>query len=126
MKLVIDTSILIDQLRGGTRWENLLSNIEKEAELFLPTIVIFELFSGKSTIDKDVIQRINKLLSFFQKIDFSETIAERAGRLYRDISKNLEVPDYIIAASALEIGGTVVTLNRKHFEQIPHLSLYSL
>src|SRR5438128_9349437 len=118
MKLVIDTSILIDYLRGGIKWEELLIKVEKDAEVYLPTIVIFELFSGKSTSNPKIAKEINDFIKFFQKVELTEKIAKRAGELFRDVSKNLGAPDYIIAASALELNATVVTLNKKHFEQI--------
>lgn len=123
MKLVVDTSILIDYLRGGTKWKELLLKVEEGTEFYLPTIVIFELFSGKSSADSRILNRITILLKYFQQIELSEDIAERAGKLYRDINKRFDVPDYIIAASALNIGGTVATLNRKHFVEFPGLEL---
>ena len=126
MKLVIDTSILIDYLRGGVRWENLLNKLEKDDEIYLPTIVVFELFSGGSTSDPKTSERINDFIKYFQKIELTERIARRAGELFRDVSKNLGAPDYIIAASALEMNARLVTLNKKHFEQIPSLNLYPL
>ena len=126
MKVVIDTSILIDYLRGGTKWEAFIENVDKEAELFLPTVVIFELFSGSSTKNQQKKQDVVDLLKQFHKIDLDEQIAKRAGELFRDLKKNLQVPDYIVAASALETGAAVLTLNTKHFQQIPHLSLYPL
>ncbi|KKU64223.1 MAG: hypothetical protein UX87_C0009G0020 [Candidatus Amesbacteria bacterium GW2011_GWA1_47_16] len=124
MKLVIDTSILIDYLRGGMKWEELLGRLEKDTELYLPTIVIFELFSGKSTSKPEIAKKINEFLSFFQKVELTEGIARRAGELFRDMNKNLGAPDYIIAASAIELNATLVTLNISHFAQIAHLSLY--
>ena len=124
MKLVLDTSILIDHLRGGDKWKKILKTLEEEAEFFIPTIVFFELYSGKSSQDPKTSHRILNLVNAFQRIELNEKIATRAGQIYRDINKTLEVPDYIIAASALELGATVLTLNRKHFEQIPHLGLY--
>ena len=126
MKLVIDTSILIDYLSGGVRWENLLDKLEKDDEIYLPTIVIFELFSGGSTSDPKTSERINDFIKYFQKIELTEKIARSAGELFRDVNKNLGAPDYIITASALEMNARLVTLNKKHFEQIPSLSLYPL
>jgi predicted nucleic acid-binding protein len=127
MKLLIDTSILIDNLRGGTVFLDLLDAIEKEnALLYLPTVVIFELFSGKSTKQEAIEVRINTLVNIFERIELTDRIAKRAGELYRDINKQLGAPDYIIAATALELHASVVTLNRKHFQHIPQLSLYSL
>lgn len=124
MRIVVDTSILIDHLRGGTKWEAFIADVDKDAELFLPTIVIFELFSGSSTKNPRKRQDIVNFLKQFRNIDLDEQIAKRAGELFRDFKKTLQVPDYIIAASALEIGGIVATLNRKHFEDISGLSLY--
>jgi len=125
MKLVVDTSVLIDHLRGGNTWGRLLTKIDGEdIELFIATVAIFELFSGTSSKETSAMLKINKLLKNFQKIELTEKIAMWAGELYRDVDKTLQVPDYIIAASCLSIEGTIVTLNRKHFEQIPHLDLY--
>jgi len=43
-----------------------------------------------------------------------------------NLTHRLGAADYIIAASALELGAKVLTLNAKHFKQIPHLSPYPL
>lgn len=125
MKLVIDTSIVIDYLRNGAAGIQFFEE-KKEVDFFLPTIVIFELFSGKSTQSKKVQQKIISFIEYFQRVEFTEEIAIKAGELYRDVNKTLQISDYIIAASALTIGGVVVTLNKRHFEQIPNLILYPL
>lgn len=126
MKLVLDTSIIIDYLRGDNYWGRLLVEVERDTVFYLPTIVIYELFSGKGTQRVEVVEAINNFLKYFNRIELTEKIAKNAGRLYRDSRGYASAGDYIIAASALEIGGTVVTLNRKHFGQIPNLTLYSL
>lgn len=125
MKLVIDTSIIIDYLRGGIKWEEFLKGVDRESELFLPTGVVFELYSGQSTKKPSVSENILNLLKKFEAVDLNAGIAKRAGELCRDIGRHISPLDYIIAASALDMGGTVVTLNRKHFEQIPGLAVYS-
>ena len=127
MKLVIDTSVLIDKLRGGNRWDIFLDDVDKEeTELFLPTVVAFELFSGKSSSDRKVFKIILNITKNFQLIELTWNIAKRAGEIYRDNFSTLEVPDYIIAATAIEINATVVTFNKKHFERIPGVSIYPL
>ncbi|MGH7202879.1 MAG: type II toxin-antitoxin system VapC family toxin [Candidatus Levyibacteriota bacterium] len=126
MRLVIDTSILIDHLRGGAKWEELLNTVEHDAEIYLPTVGIFELFSGKSTANPQVAREINEFIKFFQKVELTEKIAKGAGELYRDINKTLGAPDYIIAATTLELSASLVTLNKKHFQQITRLNLYPL
>lgn len=128
MRLVVDTSVLIDHLRKGIAWKTVLAEIEgrDDIELLIPTIVIFELFSGASSKNPAIQAEINNLLEDFRKIHLDEGIAVRAGELSRDIHRAIQAPDYIIAASAIEVGGAVVTLNRKHLEQIPGLDLYPL
>ncbi len=126
MKVVVDSSIIIDYLRGGTKWEKFIASAGEEVELFLPTMAIFELFSGKSTKNPRKVRDMLDFISQFRRMDLDDKIAKRAGEIYRDMSATLQVPDYIIAASALEINGMVVTLNKKHFAQIPNLVLYPL
>ena len=126
MKIIVDTSIFIDHLRGGTVWKKIVDEIGGDTGLFVPTIVLFELFSGESTKDPIVVSAIYRLLSNFRRIDLNEEISTQAGQLFRDTKKTLQVPDCIIAASALQVNAMVATLNKKHFEQVPNLSLYEI
>ncbi|KKT74577.1 MAG: hypothetical protein UY20_C0004G0004 [Candidatus Yanofskybacteria bacterium GW2011_GWA1_48_10] len=126
MKLILDTSIIVDKLRGGDRWDRVLGQLTKEDELYLPTIVVLELFAGTSTRRPEVAKKIRRLLTFFNILDLTTDIAQRAGEIYRDVTVTLDLPDYIVAASALEIGATVITLNQKHFSKIPGIRIYQL
>lgn len=126
MKVVVDSSIIIDYLRGGKKWDDFIDSVERNTQLFLPTVVIFELFSGNSTRNRHNLQKMITFIHEFQRIDLNESIAKAAGELFRDGKIKIQAADYIIAASALEIGGAVLTLNQKHFQQIPHLPLYPL
>lgn len=124
MELVCDTSILIDKLRGGKKWDEFVESVEDDVNLYLPTIVVFELYSGKSTKSAVEVEKLNKVTKHFERVDLSEQIAVRAGGIYRDGVKDLQVPDYVIAATALELGAEVVTLNRKHFEKVPGVKIF--
>lgn len=128
MKIIVDSSIIIDYLRGGKKWDDFISVAETEqnSQLFLPTIVIFELYSGASTRSIKKLQEMIYFINQFERIDLNEHIARLAGELSRDAKQRIQAPDYIIAASALSINAVVLTLNKKHFEQIPHLALYPL
>lgn len=127
MRLVVDTSILIDYLRGGTVGMKVFSQIKREnGKLFIPTIVIFELYSGKSIEDFTVLKTVTEFIRFFEKVELTEEIAIRAGSIYRQIGKSIGPQDYIIAATALDLNATIVTLNKKHFQQIPNLALYPI
>lgn len=125
---MIDSSIIIDYLRGGKKWEEFitLSEVGQDLQLFLPTIVIFELYSGTSTKNARQLQRMIYFISRFERIDLNYDIAKLAGELLRDTKHRIQVSDYIIAASALSINAAVVTLNKRHFEQIPNINIYPL
>lgn len=125
MKLVIDTSILIDKLRGGTKWDEFLNVLDDDVELYLPSIVIFEMFSGKSSKKKEITKKIVNFRKYFREIGLTPEIAKRAGEINRDVPMSLDLPDYIIASTAIEIGAQIVTLNKKHFTQIPQVVIYS-
>ncbi len=126
MKIVVDSSIIIDYLRGGKKWDDFIDSASRDTQLFLPTVVIFELFSGSSTKNGHKLQEMIAFIHEFQRIDLNESIARVAGELFRDAKIKIQAADYIIAASALDIGGIVVTLNKKHFQQITGVSIYPL
>ncbi|SRR5258705_5961096 len=125
MRYIFDTSILIDGLRTGKNARDTVALFDnKDNFLYISSITAFELFAGLSSKKIDQIKKIKKLLDYFEIIDLNWNIGKIAGEIYRDKAKNLQVPDYIIAATALEIGATVVTLNKKHFEKIENLLIY--
>lgn len=126
MRYVIDTSVIIDLLRGGSIWQKFIGEIDDNSSLMISAVTVFELFSGLSTKDAQVAKKIEHFLKNFEIIGVDYEIGILAGTIFRDIARDLEVPDYIIAASALTVRATVVTLNKKHFEKIPSLSIYSL
>ena len=126
MKLVIDTSVLIDKLRGGEKWDVFLEGVGEEVELYLPSIVVFELFSGIGSRKTEVVKMILNLRRYFRDVDLTWDIGRMAGEINRDLPHSLDIPDYIIGATALIIGAQVVTLNTKHFQKILGLSIYPL
>ena len=127
MKLVLDTSILIDFLRKGKTAREFFDRVEeKNPEFFIPTIVIYELFGGKSSANPSVSIKITNVIRFFKRVELTEQIAIQAGKLYRNLGSQISSEDYIIAASAMSINAQVVTLNKKHFQKIPGVQLYDL
>ena len=79
MKFVIDTNILIDKFRGGKEFDIFLAKLDKDSELYLPSIVFFELFSGKSSKKERVTNDILSLKKTFHLVDMTLEIAKKAG-----------------------------------------------
>lgn len=127
MNYLFDTNIIIDALRLNKKAREVFIKFDNNNDhIFISSITAFELFSGISSKDSEQRKKIDQLLKYFTEVDLNWQISKLAGEIYRDKIKSLEVPDYIIAATAMEIGALVVTLNKKHFSQIPNLMLYSL
>ncbi|MEK9171177.1 MAG: type II toxin-antitoxin system VapC family toxin [Patescibacteria group bacterium] len=124
-KVVIDTSIIIDFTRAGTgQLPDLIEAAKSdEIELFIPTVVILELWIGKSMQQSKNTAAAEKLFSGIKRIDLVESIAKLAGKLLR---KNLLTGpmDAVIAASALELNAKLATGNRRHFEKVKNLRLF--
>ena len=117
-KVVIDTSIIIDFTRAGTgQLPDLIEAAKSdEIELFIPTVVILELWIGKSMQQSKNTVAAEKLFSR-NKTDRSCRINSQIGR--KIVEKNLLTGpmDAIIAASALELNAKLATGNRRHFEK---------
>ena len=109
-ELLVDTDVLVDHLRGARRFE-------PAATVHVSVITRAELFAGRATEEASVV----RLLAPFIEHAVDAIVAERAGRIRR--THGLRLPDALIAATALEHGLTLVTRNRRDFEDVSDLRL---
>lgn len=116
MKL-LDTDIFIDFLRG-TSYAHAF--IERHAdEIIFAAITEAELLSGKMCNNSRERENLLHFLSQFEKIPLDNPLVQIAGDLRRTYT--IEMPDAIIAATALVVNATLVTRNKKDFEKIKEL-----
>ena len=107
----MDTDVLVDHLRGARR-------LGRTVDQFAYSVVTrAELFAGRQTNEETV----RTLLAPMREIAVDRAIAERAGRLRRELP--ILMPDALIAATALELGLTLATRNRRDYELVAGLSL---
>lgn len=124
--VVIDTSIIISHLRGisGDLGQLLTLKDQDKITIFIPHIVIVELFAGQEAKKKTDRQRLEKIIEKFASVELSVESAKQAGDLVRIYSQIPDANDLIIAAIAMEQEAQIATHNRKHFEQIRGVKLF--
>ncbi len=121
---VVDTSILIEYLRKEQKSRSILFQFAADYDLFMPTLVAFELWAGTTNETRQ--QELQRLMALFTPLPLNSTIAEEAGKLYRHLKRHnqlLEIRDLLIAAHALQLQLPLLTLNYRHFERVPQLNL---
>lgn len=110
-ELLLNTNVCIDHLRGARA----LTRATQDA--WYSVLTRCELFAGRDTEE----ERVVRLLASHNEIEVDRAIAERAGRLRREI--RLGFADAVIAATALERGLVLVTRNERDFVRVPGLRL---
>jgi tRNA(fMet)-specific endonuclease VapC len=122
-RVVIDTDILIDHLRGFLPARVFLNLIyDKKMTAFISTVTVMELLSGKSALEENRRIKIERLLSLFTPVDATYVIAQKAGELRRRFGVN--PIDSLIAATALILNCKLITCNISHYKIIPELNIY--
>ena len=111
--VLVDTDIFIDHLRGAVQMK------AGRRRLSYSVITRAELSAGVTGTDLAA-----RVLAPFREISVDRAIAERAGRIRRE--SGLRMPDALIAATALERKLSLVTRNKKHFDQVRGLRITSL
>lgn len=127
-KIIIDTSLLISHLRGISDDFKILEakRVKEDITLLIPNIVIIELFTGEETRKKEIREKIDKLIEGLEVVDLTVVSAKKAGELQRTYKQIPDLPDFIIAAIALEQEAQIATHNAKHFKQIRGVKLFNL
>ena len=125
VKIIVDSSILIDHLRQKS--ERFIRLAERQDQgrikILIPFIVVTELFVGRSVSNKKTEKLIDELLDKVELVGLTRKSAKLAGRLIQDYPQLNDPYDVLIAAIALEQKATVATLNMKHFKIIKDLKL---
>jgi predicted nucleic acid-binding protein len=115
-RLVVDTDVLIDGLRGHPKARAWFE--EQTERLCISALTVAELYAGVREGPER--GNLRAFLSAFQIIDLSGEIAAQAGLYRRDYGKShgTGIADATIAATAQAANATLVTLNMKHFPML--------
>jgi len=121
--VLLDTNILIEILKGN---DKTISKIEAlEAKLSISIITVMELYY--SALNKAELAKLEKFVSLFNIIELNENISKKATRLVKRYAKShtLDIPDSLIASTALVLNAKLVTYNTKGFTYIDGIVLYN-
>lgn len=122
MILVIDSSVLIDHLRGDQRaTDRIRSASEAGDELWSVTPVRTEILAGALPGEAGPIER---LLGQLRWLDVTMDLAEAAGRIAQTYCRShpgVDTVDYLVAATTEHLAGQLVTLNVRHFPMLSGL-----
>lgn len=117
-RTVLDTTVLIDVLRGdpaAVAWLSEQSEIPACSE-----VTRAEVLRGVRSGERAATER---LLSALRWVAVDERVSRRAGDLGRKYrrGRDLAVADLLIAATAMELDAALATANTKHFPMFPRL-----
>jgi len=112
---LLDSGILILQLRNQPGYVALLEQLSDQGMLFISTMTRFEILQGMKERER---KKTFDTLKVLESLPVVDDIAEKAGELVRDWRSKgvtLGISDVLIAATALHLSLTLVTTNPRHF-----------
>lgn len=134
MGLILDSSVVIDAERRGETVERLIERIVRstgDQEAALSAVGLTEIVHGVYRASTPAIRSrreafLGELLADLTVYPYTKETAMLAGKLDGEQqSKGVVVPfaDLLIGATALALSFSVLTVNVRHFERIPGLSV---
>ncbi|MFU8869850.1 type II toxin-antitoxin system VapC family toxin [Natronococcus sp.] len=126
--MILDTSFLIDVLRGNEEVETTVQRVDSAGSAHVSAVTVMELWEGihRSSASERERTAVENLLIDVRELPFDRDCAMTAGELNATLSRAgtpIEDPDVMIAATALVHDIPVVTNNVDHFDRIDDLEI---
>jgi len=118
-RLLLDTDVLIDFLRGQPQAVQLLEDTDYES--YLSAVSVAELYVGvRDGREREV---LDQLVGLLRTIEISTKITQQAGLWRREYGKShgTGIIDALIAACADALQIPLATLHVKHFPMLPEV-----
>jgi hypothetical protein len=123
--VLCDTDVMIEFFKGNTSVKNILESDILPENIALSSISVMELYFGAK--NKKELILIKKFLSNFEILKLNEEITDISLNLIEIYSKShgLKIPDALIGATSIYNEMPLFTYNKKDFNFIKELKLYS-
>jgi len=120
--ILCDTNVIIETLKGDEKTIKIMESIGLE-NIAISSVTVMELYFG--ALNKRELNKIKKHLKALNIVHFDNDVSELAVSMIESYSKShgLQIPDAIIAATALSLEIKLFTLNLKDFRYIDGLKL---
>ena len=121
MAILIDSTVLIDVLRGHPDARTFLADAHRSASLVSITPVRTEVLGG---VRDEMVRGTFALLRTIDWVEVDVELADVAAafmRKYRAAHAGIGAVDYLLAAAAVQVGGMVATSNVRDFPMFPGL-----
>ncbi|MEZ5535857.1 MAG: type II toxin-antitoxin system VapC family toxin [Thiolinea sp.] len=120
--IVLDTNVLIEILKGNPGTLEIIGQLNETPAI--STITAMELLYG--ALNKQELLQLEKFISHFEHLHLNEDISGIAFKLIRNYAKShtLDIPDSLIAATAMYYKAALFSYNIKDFRFIPRLELH--
>ena len=137
MGLILDSSVIIDAERRGESVERLIERIVRatgDQDAALSAVGLTEIMHGIYRASSPAIRSrresfLNELLADLAVYPYTKETAMLAAKLdgeQQNLGVVIPFADLLIGATALALGYSVLTVNARHFERIPGLTVVKL
>jgi predicted nucleic acid-binding protein len=114
--IVLDSAILIDHLRGRREATDAFANAVRSGEQTAASCVTkVEVLAGMRAHERRATRALFELLRWLPVDDSIAALAGEYARTYRRSHQGIDVPDFIVAATAMRADAELWTRNVKHF-----------
>lgn len=122
MTVVVDTSVLIDVLRGTPTAASVLRDARELGPLHASEVTRLEVLAEMRAPEEDATRALLGALTWHPLNERVAEIAGELGRQWRPRNRGIDSADLAIAATAIALGASVLTRNIKHFPMFDGLS----
>ena len=123
MSLLLDTNIIVDLLNGHPQARDYLRTLKK---INVSSITVYEVLAECTGIRSGQLNVAEVLFSNCNVVSVSQSISTRAAGYQRRWNRKRKMADFLIEATAEELGFKLATRNPRDFRQVKTVIPYSL